>query len=94
MNPPTIDERLGLIADELLRNGITLEQACDAFERKYITVAIDQTRGVRKRRGMPNLTQASKKLGCHRNTLGNKLRALRTDEQIARAFSLMQRRRR
>ena len=47
-------------------NGITLEQAVEAFEGKYIVAAMSASRG--------NVTQASKALGVHRNTLHNKLR--------------------
>ncbi len=82
----TIDERLRVIAAELLDAGITLPQACEEFERKYIDEALKKTRA--------NVTQASKKLGVHRNTLHLKLRIMRTDEEVARSFSLMQRRRR
>ncbi len=87
----TIDERLRVIAGELIEAGITLPQACEEFERKYIDVGIEQTRG---KEGRPNITQASKKLGVHRNTLHLKLRTMRTDEEVARTFALMQRRKR
>ncbi len=52
---------------ELIGNGITLEQAVEAFEGKYIVAAMSASRG--------NVTQASKALGVHRNTLHNKLRS-------------------
>lgn len=63
----TIDDRLTEIVQELVSSGITLEQAVAAFETKYITIAMDSTDG--------NVTQASKVLGIHRNTLHNKLRS-------------------
>ena len=63
----SIDDRLNLIIRELIGNGITLEQAVEAFEGKYIVAAMSATRG--------NVTQASKALGVHRNTLHNKLRS-------------------
>ncbi len=63
----SIDDRLNAIIRELIGNGITLEQAVEAFEGKYIVAARTASRG--------NVTQASKKLGVHRNTLHNKLRS-------------------
>lgn len=63
----SIDDRLNQIIRELIGNGITLEQAVEAFEGKYIVAAMSATRG--------NVTQASKALGVHRNTLHNKLRS-------------------
>ncbi|PYL83462.1 MAG: hypothetical protein DMF17_13095 [Verrucomicrobia bacterium] len=54
----SIDDRLNQIIRELIGNGITLEQ--------YIVAAMSASRG--------NVTQASKALGVHRNTLHNKLR--------------------
>ncbi len=62
----SIDDRLNGIIRELIGNGITLAQAVEAFEGKYIAAAMSVSRG--------NVTQASKKLGVHRNTLHNKLR--------------------
>ena len=63
----SIDDRLNAIIRELIGNGITLEQAVEAFEGKYIVAAMTASRG--------NVTQASNKLGVHRNTLHNKLRS-------------------
>src|SRR3954463_1516122 len=62
----SIDDRLNQIIRELIGNGITLEQAVEAFEGKYIVAAMSAARG--------NVTQASKRLGVHRNTLHNKPR--------------------
>lgn len=62
----SIDDRLNQIIRELIGNGITLEQAVEAFEGKYIVSAMESTRG--------NVTKASRALGVHRNTLHNKLR--------------------
>ena len=50
----------------MIGNGITLAQAVEAFEGKYIVAAMTASKG--------NVTQASRKLGVHRNTLHNKLR--------------------
>lgn len=63
---PSIDDRLNAIVRELIGNGITLAQAVEAFEGKYIVAAMTVSRG--------NVTRASKKLGVHRNSLHNKLR--------------------
>ena len=63
----SIDDRLNQIIRELIGNGITLEQAVEAFEGKYIVAAMSASHG--------NVTQASKALGVHRNTLHNKLRS-------------------
>lgn len=63
----SIDDRLNLIIRELIANGITLDQAVEAFESKYIVAAMNANRG--------NVTRASRALGVHRNTLHNKLRA-------------------
>lgn len=65
--PITIDDRLNQIIHELISNGITLEQAVEAFEAKYIVAAMTENRG--------NITRASLVLGVHRNTLHNKLRS-------------------
>ncbi len=62
----SIDDRLNQIIRELIGNGITLEQAVEAFEGKYIVAAMTVSRG--------NVTKASAALGVHRNTLHNKLR--------------------
>ncbi len=62
----TIDDRLNQIIRELIDSGITLEQAVEAFEAKYIVAAMKENRG--------NITRASLVLGVHRNTLHNKLR--------------------
>lgn len=63
----SIDDRLNQIIRELIGNGITLDQAVEAFEGKYIVAAMDANRG--------NVTRASRALGVHRNTLHNKLRS-------------------
>jgi DNA-binding NtrC family response regulator len=63
----SIDDRLTQIIRELISNGITLEQAVEAFESKYIGVAMVENQG--------NVTRASQLLGVHRNTIHNKLRS-------------------
>lgn len=61
----TIDARLQAIVDELLTNGITLEQAKTEFEKKIVSAALRRAHG--------NVSLAAKKLGVHRNTLHNKV---------------------
>lgn len=63
----SIDDRLNQIIRELIGNGITLDQAVEAFEGKYIVAAMAAHNG--------NITKASRALGVHRNTLHNKLRS-------------------
>jgi hypothetical protein len=63
---PSIDDRLNRIIHELIGNGITLAQAAEAFEGKYIVAAMNASHG--------NVTQASRRLGVHRSSLHNKLR--------------------
>ena len=48
----SIDDRLNAIIRELIGNGITLAQAVEAFEGKYIVAAMTASKG--------NVTQASK----------------------------------
>lgn len=61
-----IDHHLSEIIRDLIQNGITLDQALDVFESKFISIAMDEHDN--------NVTRASKALGIHRNTLHNKLR--------------------
>lgn len=61
-----IDTHLTEIIRDLIQNGITLDQALDVFEGKFIAIAMDEHDH--------NVTRASKALGIHRNTLHNKLR--------------------
>jgi DNA-binding NtrC family response regulator len=60
----TLDERLTPIVSELIDSGITLPQAVEAFEQKYLVTALKRQHG--------NITQAARLLGVHRNTLMNK----------------------
>jgi len=80
----SIDDRLNAIIRELIGNGITLEQAVEAFEGKYIVAAMSASRG--------NVTAASKKLGVHRNTLHNKLRTQTMLNGFAESVRPMRRR--
>ena len=53
---------------EWVKGEIKLEQALKEFERHYITIALKATRG--------NRSVAARRLGIHRNTLINKVKAL------------------
>lgn len=61
-----LDDNLTQIIRELIHNGITLDQALEVFEGKFIAIAMEQNDD--------NVTRASRALGIHRNTLHNKLR--------------------
>lgn len=63
---PSINDRLLSIIGELVAGGVSLGEACEAFEDKYLAVALGAERG--------NLTRAAARLKVHRNTLHNKLR--------------------
>lgn len=53
---------------EWVRGEIKLNQAVREFEKRYISIALKENRG--------NRSVAARKLGIHRNTLINKVRAL------------------
>jgi DNA-binding NtrC family response regulator len=60
-----LNGRLFQIVDELVRRGLTLEQARREFERQFIVASLKSNRG--------NFCRSAKSLGVHRNTLRNKL---------------------
>lgn len=53
------------IVHELVRQGVTLEQARKEFERQFIVASIRSNEG--------NLGRSARSLGVHRNTLRNKV---------------------
>ena len=57
--------RLYQIVDELVRRGVTLEQARREFERQFIVASLKSNRG--------NFCRSARSLGVHRNTLRNKV---------------------
>jgi Bacterial regulatory protein, Fis family len=61
----TLNGRLCLIVDELVRRGVTLEQARREFERQFIVASLKSNRG--------NFCRSARSLGVHRNTLRNKV---------------------
>jgi len=60
-----LNGRLVLIVDELVRRGVTLEQARREFERQFIVASLKSNRG--------NFCRSARSLGVHRNTLRNKV---------------------
>ncbi len=60
-----LNGRLYQIVDELVRRGVTLDQARREFEKQYIVATLRSQEG--------NLSRSAKSLGVHRNTLRNKV---------------------
>lgn len=60
-----LKDGLSRIVDELVKQGITLEQARKEFERQFIVASIRSNEG--------NLGRSAQSLGVHRNTLRNKV---------------------
>ena len=60
-----LKDGLTRIVDELVRQGVTLEQARKEFERQFIVASIRSNKG--------NLGRSARSLGVHRNTLRNKV---------------------
>ncbi len=65
MKPKNLKGRLGQIVDELVEQGLTLEQARREFEKQFIVASIRSNDG--------NLCRSARSLGVHRNTLRNKV---------------------
>ncbi len=57
--------QLDQVIHELVRQGLTLEQARKEFEKQFIVASI--------RRNDGNLSRSAQSLGVHRNTLRNKV---------------------
>ena len=66
-----LNGQLSEIVAELVRNGVTLEQARREFEKQYIVASLRDNRG--------NFSQSARTLGVHRNTLRNKVSNLGID---------------
>lgn len=60
-----LNGRLFQIVDELVRQGVTLDQARKEFEKQYIVSSLRSSSG--------NHSRSARRLGVHRNTLRNKL---------------------
>lgn len=65
MTKQNLNGRLFQIVDELVRQGLTLEQARREFEKQFIVASLRCNSG--------NLCRSAKSLGVHRNTLRNKV---------------------
>ena len=58
-------EKLTTLVAEMIEQGILLDEAIGAFEKKFIQTALERTRG--------NQSKAAEVLGVHRNTLSRKI---------------------
>ncbi|HEV7515209.1 MAG TPA: helix-turn-helix domain-containing protein [Thermoanaerobaculia bacterium] len=65
MAEQNLNGRLHQIVDELVRRGVTLEQARREFERQFIVASLQSNQG--------NFCRSARSLGVHRNTLRNKV---------------------
>jgi DNA-binding NtrC family response regulator len=61
----SLNGRLVQLVDELVQQGVTLEQARREFEKQFIVASIRSNNG--------NLCRSARCLGVHRNTLRNKV---------------------
>jgi DNA-binding NtrC family response regulator len=66
-----LNGRLCKLVDELVRQGLPLQQACREFERHYLLAALRVNEG--------SVTRSASALGVHRNTLRNKMESLGID---------------
>jgi DNA-binding NtrC family response regulator len=64
----TLNGRLCRLVDELVGQGISLQQALREFERQYLIAALRDNEG--------SVSRSASALGVHRNTLRNKIAAL------------------
>jgi DNA-binding NtrC family response regulator len=60
-----LNGRLIQIVDELVRRGLTLDQARREFEKQFIVATLKTNEG--------SFSRSAKSLGVHRNTLRNKV---------------------
>ena len=58
-------EKLESLVAEMIEKRILLDEAVSAFEKKFIQLALGQTKG--------NQSKAAEVLGVHRNTLSRKI---------------------
>jgi len=65
MAKENLQGKLLQIVDELVQQGVTLEQARKEFEKQFIVASIRSNGG--------NLGRSARSLGVHRNTLRNKV---------------------
>jgi len=60
-----VKEKLEALVAEMIEKRIFLDEAVGAFEKKFIQLALGQTKG--------NQSKAAEVLGVHRNTLSRKI---------------------
>ncbi len=77
MAEQNLNGSLSRIVDELVRRGITLEQARREFERQFIVASLKSNDG--------NFCRSARSLGVHRNTLRNKVSTLGIEPEDMRA---------
>lgn len=65
MKEQSLNGRMGALVHELVRRGLTLEQARKEFERQFIVASLKCHDG--------SVGRSAKSLGIHRNTLRNKV---------------------
>ena len=65
----TLSDQLDSLVSHLVCRGVTLTQARQIFERQFILASLRLNQG--------NLNRSANHLGIHRNTLRNKVEALR-----------------
>ncbi|MCP3959217.1 MAG: hypothetical protein GY719_15310 [bacterium] len=68
MGRKNLKDGLTPIVDELVRRGVSLQQARQEFERQFISASLRSNGG--------NLCQSARSMGVHRNTLRNKVSSL------------------
>jgi len=64
-----LSDRLDSLVNQLVGRGVTLTQARQIFERQFIVASLRLNQG--------NFNRSANHLGIHRNTLRNKVAALR-----------------
>ena len=69
MSDQSLNGHLCRLVGELVRQGISLGQATREFERQFVLAALREHEG--------SLSRSATALGVHRNTLRNKMAALR-----------------
>ena len=68
-----LNGRLYKIVDELVRQGVSLDQARKEFEKQFIVSTLRTNQG--------NFLRSAESLGVHRNTLRNKLGTLKIENR-------------
>jgi len=64
-----LNGQIDRLVTHLVRQGVTLAQARRSFERQFVLAALRQNDG--------NISRSASHIGLHRNTLRNKVAALR-----------------